>query len=337
MGLGVFAAPDVGAGLRLRLDGRAQRSHRRLVLPLLGDHQLVGGVGIGAAATAKQAVQEAVLAGRLRRRGLLGLGFIREIFILGLVGTLRGGIDVAAAQRDVDRLEMVGVVGGFQAERPAFFLAGVVETALFIWHDGDGIGEEALEIRFALVQRGGVGNIPLRGHLAQKVLDDAGAGGVLGAALGGGGLLHRPGRLHILHRLHGLGRTHWGRRGGSRLGIRDRLHRPLGGCRTGRFRCAAGCRCGHGGRCRSCPGTAHNFIKIVRAAEIGKSDLAVLGRRVLQRRGGNTHAAQNFIDLMIGDAGAYAVRRLALVQIRQDTVYRIIGTFAWHFYAPFIR
>ena len=40
---------------------------------------------------------------------------------------------------------------------------------------------------------------------------------------------------------------------------------------------------------------------------------------------------------MIGDAGAYAVRRLALVQIRQDTVYRIIGTFAWHFYAPFIR
>ena len=39
----------------------------------------------------------------------------------------------------------------------------------------------------------------------------------------------------------------------------------------------------------------------------------------------------------IGDAGAYAVRRLALVQIRQDAVYRIIGTFAWHFYAPFIR
>ena len=28
---------------------------------------------------------------------------------------------------------------------------------------------------------------------------------------------------------------------------------------------------------------------------------------------------------------------LALVQIRQDAVYRIIGTFAWHFYAPFIR
>ena len=244
MGLGVFAAPDVGAGLRLRLDGRAQRSQRRLVLPLLGDHQLVGGVGIGAAATAKQAVQEAVLAGRLRRRGLLGLGFIREIFILGLVGTLRGSIGVAAAQRDVDRLEMVGIVGGFQAERPALFLAGVVETALFIGHDGDGIGEEALKIRFALVQRGGVGNIPLRGHLAQKVLDDAGAGGVLGAALGGGELLHRPGRLHILHRLHGLGRTHWGRRGGSRLGIRDRLHRPLGGCRTGRFRRAAGCRSG---------------------------------------------------------------------------------------------
>ena len=116
---------------------------------------------------------------------------------------------MAAAQRDVDRLEMVGIVGGFQAERPALFLAGVVETALFIWHDGDGIGEEALEIRLAFVQRGGVGNIPLRDHLAQKVLDDAGAGGVLGAALGGGGLLHRPGRLHILHRLHGLSRTHW--------------------------------------------------------------------------------------------------------------------------------
>ena len=336
MGLGVFAAPDVGAGLRLRLDGRAQRSHRRLVLPLLGDHQLVGGVGIGAV-TAKQAVQEAVLAGGLRRRSLLGLGFIREIFFLGLVGILRGGIGVAAAQRDVDRLEMVGVVGGFQAERPALFLAGVVETALFIGHDGDGIGEETLEIRLAFVQRGGVGNIPLRGHLAQKVLDDAGAGGVLGAALGGGGLLHRPGRLHILHRLHGLGRTHWGRRSGSRLDIRDRLHRPLGGCRTGRFRRAAGCRCGRGGRCSSHPGAAHDFIKIVRAAEIGKSDLAVLGRRVLQRRGGNAHTAQNFIDLMIGDAGAYAVRRLALVQIRQDAVYRIIGTFAWHFYAPFIR
>ena len=137
----------------------------------------------------------------------------------------------------------------------------------------------------------------------------------------GGGRL--PNRLHGLRglcSLRNLRRTLLYGRGGRGHSRAQRCFRRAAGRGRGRS----------GGRC------AHQFFKIVRAAKIGERDLAVLGRRALQRRGGNAHAAQNFIDLMIGDAGAHAVCGLALVQIRQDAIYRIIGTFAWHFYAPFI-
>ena len=322
---GVLAAPEARAGLLRGARGGRQRGQRRLILPFLGDHQLVGGIGV-AVITAEQAVEKAVLAGRPRGRGLCGLGFVREKFLRldGLRGRMRGGLTaVAAAQRDIDRLEMVGVVGRFQAEETALFLAGVAQAALFIGHNSDGICEEALEIRLALVQRAGVRDIAVRGHLAQKILDDAGAGSVLqrGVALhGGGGLPDRLHRLRGLGRLLDLRRALLHRRGGRGHSRAQRCFRRAAGRGRGRS----------GGRC------AHQFFKIVRAAKIGERDLAVLGRRALQRRGGNAHAAQNFIDLMIGDAGAHAVCGLALVQIRQDAVYRIIGTFAWHFYAPFI-
>ena len=322
---GVLAAPEARAGLLRGARGGRQRGQRGLILPFLGDHQLVSGIGV-AVITAEQAVEKAVLAGRPRGRGLCGLGFVREKFLRldGLRGRMRGGLTaVAAAQRDIDRLEMVGVVGRLQAEETALFLAGVAQAAFFIGHNGNGICEEALEIRLALIQRTGVRDIAVRGHLAQKILDDAGAGGVLqrGVALHGGGGL--PDRLHGLRGLGWL------------LDLRRALLHGRGGRGHSRaqrcFRRAAGRGSRRsGGRC------AHQFFKIVRAAKIGERDLAVLGRRALQRRGGNAHAAQNFIDLMIGDAGAHAVCGLALVQIRQDAVYRIIGTFAWHFYAPFI-
>ena len=58
----------------------------------------------------------------------------------------------------------------------------------------------------------------------------------------------------------------------------------------------------------------------------------VLLRRAVQRHCGNSHAAQDLVDLMIGHTVLHAGRRLLLVEILQDAVHGIIGTFAWHVY-----
>ena len=50
----------------------------------------------------------------------------------------------------------------------------------------------------------------------------------------------------------------------------------------------------------------------------------------LCRRGGNADAAQNLIDLVVGDTIPQPGLRLLYIQVFQNTVNRIIGTFAWH-------
>ena len=50
----------------------------------------------------------------------------------------------------------------------------------------------------------------------------------------------------------------------------------------------------------------------------------------LCRRGGNADAAQNLIDLVVGDTVPQPGLRLLYIQVFQNTVNRIIGTFAWH-------
>ena len=56
---------------------------------------------------------------------------------------------------------------------------------------------------------------------------------------------------------------------------------------------------------------------------------AAVGHR-LCGRGGDAYTAQDLIDLTVGDTVPQAGLRLLYIQVFQNTVNRIIGTFAWH-------
>lgn len=47
-------------------------------------------------------------------------------------------------------------------------------------------------------------------------------------------------------------------------------------------------------------------------------------------RAGDADTAQDLIDLTVGDTVPQAGLRLLYIQVFQNTVNRIIGTFAWH-------
>ena len=98
-----------------------------------------------------------------------------------------------------------------------------MQASVFIGHNGHRCAEESLELVLALVQRLG---IAAGGHLTEKALDDAGAGGVPAEGLRAG-LVHRRQRL-----LQRAGRP---RVGLHRLRVRL-LHRGIRArlCRGGR-------------------------------------------------------------------------------------------------------
>ena len=103
---------------------------------------------------------------------------------------------------------------------------------------------------------------------------------------------------------------------------------------------------GGGGRgipgCRRLPGRGRRFLRrradrglrhgpaVRRVIQSLKSDPMILFRGAVQRRGGDPHAAQDLIHLMVGHRVLHAGRRLLLVEFLQDAVHGVIGTFAWH-------
>ena len=242
---------------------------------------------------------------------------VREIFFLlqfrcSRLGQLGGRfLRGIAGQRHMNRHELVGIVGGFQAEQPPLFLAGFPDFSFFIGYHRHRIPEKFLELIFSLVQGIGVGFAVFSGHLEQKALDDTGTGGIPQCA-GIDGLFRR-GRFrgHRLHRGRRAGRH--GLHGGRRLTNRR-------GCRCGRARRRRAARLNRGGRC----------FPVIPVPQAGKRDGTALGRSHRRRRGGNAHAAQDFVHLMVRHGIPHTGRRLLLIQILQDAVYRIVGTFAWH-------
>ena len=304
---GVFAAPDLlrrilAVGLRLsranRLGGRGGAG--RLLRPLLGDHQLLGLLLRG-----EKSAQKALFSARL----CAALGRLLRLLI-GIILLLHGRVililRIFTAERDIDGHKRPRILGMLEAEKAAFFLFGLRHPALFIGHDRDRVLEELLELVFALIQGIGVRSAAVRRHFKQKILDDAGAGRIAVIAQTAGRVFRSCRGRHCLLRwpgaLHGLHRLTRGRVGGWL-------------CRARR----AGCRL-HG---RS--GLLQQGVQ----PAIRAGGRAAVWHR-LCGRGGDAYTAQDLIDLTVGDTVPQTGLRLLYIQVFQNTVNRIIGTFAWH-------
>ena len=323
-GTRIFAAPDIFHRVALGFFGFLHRfplgvvDGGRFFLPGFGNHNFFR-CGFPAC---KQSAQKAALFGRFRFTGLRLP--VREIFLLGLLRQrsrffcFQGIVFLlgTAAQRNVDGHKFIGIFGGFQPEQTALLAARFPDFALLVGYHGHRIPEKLLKLIFARIQCVGIG-AGFGGHFEQKALDNAGAGGIAQRAgihrllgrflLSGPCLLRdRSGRLYRLARDLRL------RAGGRPC----RGSRALYGCR--RFLPRLGFR------------RAAQFLPAIQVIQPRKRDFVVLFRRAVQRCGRNTHTAQDLIHLMVGHRVLDTGRRLLLVEILQNAVHRIIGTFAWH-------
>ena len=304
---GIFAAPDLlrrvlvlvlRLGRAYRLGGRGGAG--RLLRPLLGDHQLLGFLLRGEK-TAQKALFSARLCAALGRLLRLLIGIIllqhgRVILILRIF----------TAERDIDGHKRPRILGMLEAEKAALFLFRLRHPALFIGHDRDRVLEELLELVFALIQGIGVRSAAVRRHFKKKILDDAGAGRIAVIAQTAGRVFRScRGRHRLLRRpgtLHGLRRLTRGRVGGWL-------------CRARRA----------GGGLHGRSGLLQQGVQ----PAIRTRGRAAVGHR-LCGRGGDADTAQDLIDLTVGDTVPQTGLRLLYIQVFQNTVNRIIGTFAWH-------
>lgn len=108
-------------------------------------------------------------------------------------------------------------------------------------------------------------------------------------------------------------------------------------CRGGWVAGAAGRVCGAVGWGAGCTGRGAEAAWLGAGPGVVQQGAQVVvrlkGKAALDRlcrRGGNADAAQNLIDLVVGDTVPQPDLRLLYIQVFQNTVNRIIGTFAWH-------
>ena len=215
---------------------------------------------------------------RGRRRRLLGVPSSKQakqtapLFGSGPVLATGAVAGASAAQRNVDGHKFAGVAGGL----------GLPQAALFIGDHRHRFAEKVLELVLALIQRIGVRVGGLRGHFQQKILDDAGAGGVAHRAG-----VHRGALVGLLLRLdHRLLRCGGGRRVRRRGGPGRLLHR---GGLPGR---------GAGDQVRQ---------QRVHIRGLGRMRRAGVVHR-------DAHAAQDVVHLLVVQAGAQPLVQLLAVQ-----------------------
>ena len=276
---------DRGRGGRLHRLYRLCRLRRGLMYRFCGGFLAAAGGGVLAAvhrlAVLLHRLGGGLRGGRLRRSHLLRFLSVppseqakQAAPLFGSTGGLvlaAGAVaGASAAQRNVDGHKFAGVAGGL----------GLPQAAFFIGNHRHRFAEKVLELVLALIQCIGVRVGGLGGHFQQKILDDAGAGGVA----------HRAG-------------VHRGTLIGLLLGLHHRLPRRgcRGGRRGGRGRLLhGGCLPGRGAGDQVCQQRVH---------------ILTLGR--LHRAGAvhrDAHTAQDVVHLLVVQTGTQPLIQLLAVQ-----------------------